>query len=78
METPEAIVAFPNDEGTEFCEKAMHKRHSSLKNVCCFADGLKLDFEACEDLEEHAMDGHTVTVSPTFWFFCIAISSLGL
>lgn len=64
---PDAVAEMPTDGMLEFCEEAIHKRHSSLKNVCCFADGLKLDFEACDDLEEQGMHcngwthGHCVT-----------------
>lgn len=64
---PDALARMPSDEGIEFCQKAMHKRHASLKNVCCFADGLKLNFESCDDPEEQGMyyngwtHGHYVT-----------------
>lgn len=45
----EAKVQLPSDEMTERCELAIHQGHSLLKNACCFANGLKLDFESCVD-----------------------------
>ena len=44
-------------------KEAVQARHSSLKNVYCFADGLKLPFESCDGLSDQSMyyNGHYIS-----------------
>ena len=48
----EARVGMPTEEKVKFYQEAIAARHSSLVNVYCFADGLKLPFQSCEGLTE--------------------------
>jgi hypothetical protein len=42
-------VRFPDDITIEFYKKLIMRKHSMLKNVYCFGDGLKLPIEAPKD-----------------------------
>ena len=61
------MVPIPSKEKIKFYQEAIAARHSSLTNVYCFADGLKLPFQSCDDLNEQSMyyngwtHGHYVT-----------------
>ena len=67
LNIPEAKVGLPTNEKVKFYQEAIAARHSSLVNVYCFADGLKLPFQSCEGLTEQSMfyngwtHGHYVT-----------------
>jgi DDE superfamily endonuclease len=63
----ECLVRFPDDETIEVYKEAVARRHESLKNVYCVADGLKIPFEACDGLTDQSkfyngwLHGHYIT-----------------
>ena len=63
----EAKVQFPSEETIKDFQKAIRQRHIHLNRVYCFADGLKLPFEACSGLLQQGMyyngwtHGHYIT-----------------
>ena len=63
----DAKVKLPDDERVELLKEAIEARHSSLVNVFCVADGLKLPFQSCNGLTEQSMfyngwtHGHYIT-----------------
>ena len=62
-----AIVRFPSNESIEEWKAIIQERHDKLHHVYCFADGLKLRFQACSGLSEQGMyyngwqHGHYIT-----------------
>jgi len=62
-----AMVEFPSNESIEEWKALIEDRHDKLHNVYCFADGLKLRFQACSGLSEQGMfyngwqHGHYIT-----------------
>ena len=67
MRAPDCLVKYPKGEEMEALMSVVEEKHDALKKVFCVADGLKLDFEACEDLDKQSMfyngwtHGHYVT-----------------
>jgi hypothetical protein len=63
----DARVCFPTDEELKILGSIVSSWHKNLKNVYCTMDGLKLKFQACEDLTEESMyyngwmHGHYIT-----------------
>ena len=65
---PDCVVTMPStNEEVKRLMSAVNARHPSLKRVYCVADGLKIHFQACSDLEEQGMfyngwqHGHYIT-----------------
>ena len=62
-----AMVRFPSNESIEEWKAIIQERHDKLHHVYCFADGLKLRFQACSGLSEQGMfyngwqHGHYIT-----------------
>ena len=62
-----ALVEFPTNESIEEWKELINERHDRLQHVYCFADGLKLRFQACSGLSEQGMfyngwqHGHYIT-----------------
>ena len=67
LSNEEARVCFPDDDKIAFYKEAIKARHTSLQDVYCVADGLKLPFESCASLTEQSMfyngwqHGHYIT-----------------
>ena len=64
---PHCTVQFPSSDTIKAFQKAIRARHKTLTRVYCFADGLKLPFEACSGLLKQGMyyngwqHGHYIT-----------------
>ncbi|CAB9508436.1 unknown protein [Seminavis robusta] len=52
---PFCKVQIPEDAKIQQLSNAIEAKHPLLKNVFCVADGLKLTFQQCEDLDEQSM-----------------------
>ena len=67
IEIEEAAVKLPSDEKVREFQASIRERHVYLNRVYCFADGLKLPFEACFGLLQQGMyyngwtHGHYIT-----------------
>ena len=63
----ECVVRFPDDATIAMMKEAVAARHKTLRDVYCFADGLKIHFESCHGLSEQSMyyngwqHGHYIT-----------------
>ena len=51
----DCVVKFPSHAMIAEFQKSIKKRHKTLTRVYCFADGLKLPFEACSGLLKQGM-----------------------
>jgi len=64
---PRARVKMPSDAQIESYKQVVAAKYSALTDVYSFADGLKLAFENCDDLDEQSMfyngwkSGHFIT-----------------
>ena len=60
-------VKYPTHQKMEELKRAVEDRHPALKDVYCVADGLKLGFHSCDELDEQSMyyngwtHGHYIT-----------------
>jgi len=63
----QARVTMPTDDEIATYKEVVKAKHPALHEVHCFADGLKLAFENCDDLDEQSMfyngwkAGHFIT-----------------
>ena len=55
MKHPDARVKFPTDEEVTVLKGITEQRHYALDDVYCTADGLKLYFESCKEVEVQGM-----------------------
>jgi DDE superfamily endonuclease len=63
----DCCVRFPDDTTIEEYMAAITRRHESLKDVYCVADGMKIPFESCDGLTDQSkfyngwLHGHYIT-----------------
>lgn len=53
--TRKCLVKMPADDEIAACKRIVVDRHDALLDVCCFADGLKLQFEKCDEMDKQSM-----------------------